>query len=253
MPYRPGPTSGASALIKELSWDSEFFSRKIGKLFRVPKDGAAIDRLLRHAAEDGYSYLTCRTALAGTAKLRLLQSRGFYVTDIGATWERLTEKQPRAAFQVRDGSADDASSVWSMARGLFRTGRFYNDPFFTKKEAGLLYQTWVRNSLGDRGLKTFIVDKGGFITCRQVSKSKGEIQLIGVTPLAQGKGVGRSLVYHSMSWFRKNGVEAVDVRTQVNNLQAMNFYSKAGFRIVSTDVTMGMILGRQRRRAEIRD
>lgn len=229
-------------MIDELTWDTEFFERKIGKLRRIPKDGGGLDRLLRLAAEGGYTYLTCRFALKGTGEVQLLQSRHFYITDIGATWERPTEKQPRPIFQVREGSEDDAAFVWLISRGLFRTGRFYNDPFFTKKEAGLLYQTWVKNSLGGGGTKTFLVEKEGFITCRQLSKSKGEIQLLGVIPSGQGKGVGRSLVYHSMSWFRKIGVEAVSVRTQVNNLQAMNFYSNVGFRIASTDVTMGLIL-----------
>jgi GNAT superfamily N-acetyltransferase len=134
----------------------------------------------------------------------------------------------------------------SMVKGLFKDSRFYNDPFFTRGEAEKFYWTWIENLVCDKKVKTFLVEGGGFITCKKVSKNKGSIPLIGVIPRRQNKGIGQSLIYEALEWLKKAGVKSVNVRTQANNVDAMNFYSGLGFRIKYADMTMGMILNGER-------
>jgi len=227
-------------LIEKVEWDSVFFGRKIGRLTMVPP-GNKLDKLIQQAHENAYEYLTCRLIVEKITEIQNLERHGFYITDIGAVWEKETAQIPEQSFFVRQATLKDAPMLESMSRGLFRDSRFYNDPFFTYEEADKLFRKWIENSLRNRTGRTFLIENCGFIICNKI-KNKGNIVLIGVVSDMEGKGIGRSLVYKALDWFKTKGVDAVTVRTQTNNIRAMNFYLGIGFKIKHIDITMGLIL-----------
>jgi hypothetical protein len=73
-------------LITELKWDTKFFGRKIGRLASIPPENR-LRKLILNAKRDGYEYITCRLELDKISNIQLLESQGFYITDIGAVWE----------------------------------------------------------------------------------------------------------------------------------------------------------------------
>ena len=228
-------------MIEEEVWDSVFFGRKIGRLNSVPA-GNALRKYLQQAAANGYAYLTCRIVLEKISEIQHLEKHGFYVTDIGAVWERKAGPIPEPSILVREANLKDGPLLRKISRGLFKDGRFYNDPFFTCDEAEKLYRAWIDGSLNDKDVKTFVVVKKGFITCKRLSRNKGDIPLVGVIAGEQGKGIGSSLVNKALDWFKKTGIKTVTVRTQANNIRAMNFYKGLGFSVKYVDVTMGKML-----------
>ncbi len=123
-------------MITELEWDSRLLGKKIGKLGTVPSENSLV-RLLQQSREDGYEYITLRLKLDRMSEIRLLESRGFYITDVGSVWQREISDGNQAAsrmpdFAVREATFDDASRLKKMVKGLFRGSRFYNDPFFQR-------------------------------------------------------------------------------------------------------------------------
>ena len=228
-------------MIAELEWDSKFFRRKIGKLTEVPPENK-LKKLIQQAYKVGYAYLTCRVIIEGMSKIQILEDHGFYMTDIGLMWEKKIDEILEPRILVRSATVKDAPMLKSMVRGLFKDSRFYNDPFFIYEEAERFYQTWIENMVRDREIETFLVEDSGFIICKKLSKNRGNIPLIGVISEKQGSGIGRSLIYKALNGFKKAGVKTVTVRTQVNNIKAMNFYMGLGFRVRHVDVTMGLIL-----------
>lgn len=70
-------------MIKELAWDSNFFKRKIGELIPVSREPSHIKNLVKRAKEDGFEYIICKLISQDTLFIRLLESLGFYLTDIG--------------------------------------------------------------------------------------------------------------------------------------------------------------------------
>ena len=225
-------------MIKELVWDSAFFKRKIGALTKVPSD-EALRKFIRKARKDEYLYLTCRLKLNGMSEIQILEKNGFYLTDVGVVWERQTNADFRPSISVIEASSRDAAMLKKISGGLFKDGRFYHDPFFSYDEAEKLYQAWIESSLKDKDVKTFLVEEKGFITCKKLSKNKGDIPLIGVITGEQGKGIGSRLVHKAFEWFRMAGIKTVTVRTQANNVTAMNFYKGLGFSVKYVDATMG--------------
>ena len=236
-------------MIEQLKWDSEFFGRKIGRLTKVQPE-KKLRSLIQQAHKKEYEYLLCRLILDKIAEIQLLERHGFYLTDIGVVWEKRiqysTFNTQHPTFLVREATIKDIPMLKSMVKGLFNDSRFYNDPFFTKKEADKVYQTWIENSLQEKTAKTFLVENCGFITCKRLSKNRGDIPHIGVVPKSQGKGIGTTLMHRALKWFKENGVKTVTVRTQANNSMAMNFYNRLGFDVKYIDVTMGLVLNGER-------
>lgn len=234
-------------MIVKLKWDSELFGRKIGRLTVVPSE-EKLKGIVNQAVKEGYRYITCRVVLKRVPDIQLLESQGFYLTDIGVVWEKeidLHISNPKSQISnslVREATIKDIPTLKSMVKGLFNDSRFFNDPFFTKKEADKVYQAWIENSLNDKTVKTFLIKDCGFITCKKMSKNKGDISLVGVVSKVQGKGIGSSLILRALDWFNENRMKTVTVRTQLNNVNAMNCYNKMAFKVKYVDITMGLIL-----------
>jgi ribosomal protein S18 acetylase RimI-like enzyme len=227
-------------MIQELKWDSELFGRKIGRVVPVTDD-STLKNLIAEAREGHYRYLGCRVPAQDIAIIRLFESNGFYLTDLGIVFERGTEGAMVAGGSAREGTLKDVDVIKKIAKGLFRGGRFYTDPFFSEEEADSLYQAWAENSLRGFADRVFLVEEKGFITCK-VSGETGNIPLIGVTNKDQGRGIGAVLVLNALNWFERNNVKLVTVRTQAGNSRALKFYWRLGFCIRSADISMGKIL-----------
>ncbi len=240
-------------MVNELIWDSRFFGRKIGEL-RIPdRDFAYARSALQKAKDEGFQYVICKIRSQDTSLIWFLESSGFYLSDIGITWRVKTAEFPfvgdkegrplRKSIVV--AREEDIPMLKGMAKSLFLESRFYNDPFFSKEEADRLYEAWAENSVrGEAADVVFCLPEKGFVTCRKTG-DRGEIVLIGIRKEFRGKGIGTALVEEAMEWFRVRGLVSVSVRTQMKNIEAMNFYLKLGFEIEGYDILFGKILGKE--------
>ncbi|MBI4680394.1 MAG: GNAT family N-acetyltransferase [Nitrospirae bacterium] len=125
----------------------------------------------------------------------------------------------------------------------FLESRFYNDPFFSKEEADKLYQTWMENSVKKKAADiVFCIPDVGFITCKKNVTNIGEIGLVGVKKDFRGKAVGTALMKEAITWFKSQDINLVSVRTQLKNIDAMNFYLKLGCYVKGYDIVFAKIL-----------
>ena len=237
-------------MITELTWDSNFFNRKIGELDVSSQSYNQIETALRKAEAEGFRYLICKIKSQETELIKFLESSGFYLTDIGVIWSIETNKFSfakrkkagmRKSIKVADNN--DIPRLKEIAKSLFLESRFYSDPFFTKKKADKFYQAWIENSVkGHKADIVFCVPDKGFVTCKRSFKNSGEIVLIGIKKDVRGKGIGRALIEEALKWFITQDIHFVTVRTQLKNLPAMNFYSKMGYSVKEYDIVFAKIL-----------
>lgn len=185
-----------------------------------------------------------------TSFIKLLESMGFYLSDIGVILRTESYKFvrgiPKAISRQEKAEAPTLSHIpmlRKMAKGLFHESRFYSDPFFSKEEGDRLYQEWIENSVKGRAADAvFWIPQTGFITCRKTTGKGGEIVLLGIKKDLRGKGFGSALVRTSMGWFREQKIKSVTVRTQLRNLRAINFYIKLGFIPEEYDIIFGKVV-----------
>ena len=238
-------------MIEELTWDTSLFKKKIGIL--VPNTGstAEIESELELAHEAEYKYITCKLNTQDTYIIRNLEFAGFYLTDIGVTWAVETEEFFRKFNDEKLISAnaavtacnEDIPTLKTLITSFFLDSRFYNDPFFSKEEADKLHTVWIENSVkGVAADKVLYIPDVGFITCKISPDKKGSIALIGVKNSYRGKGFGKALIFSSMKWFVSQNLTIVNVKTQLRNIAAMNFYRKQGFFIQGYEMTFGKVL-----------
>ena len=238
-------------MIKELKWDSAFFKRKIGQLQVSRETLHEVPRAVEKARVEKFRYLLCRLNAQDTYLIRELESTGFYLCDIGVTWQKRTagltptgagSRGFFAGAPPRRAAGEDVPMLRDVVRSLFRDSRFYHDPFFSEEEAERLYQTWIENSVkGEAAEIVFCVPGKGVVACGK-SDHSGKIVLIGVKEDARGQGIGRALTEKAMEWFIDQGLDSACVRTQLRNLGAMNFYCRLGFTVTEYDITLGKVL-----------
>ena len=238
-------------MIKELIWDSALFKRKIGEFIPVSRKPSRVKNALKKAKEEGFKYLICRIKSQDTVFIRLLETLGFYLTDIGVIltiktdtfFQKNSQRESIIGKSIKAAAYDDIPMLKGLVKSLFLESRFYDDPFFTKDEADRLYAAWIENSVkGQAADVVFCISQTGFIACRKSGKNSGEIVLIGIKANHRGKSFGTSLISEAMQWFKKQKITQISVRTQLKNLSALNFYVNLGFLPKEYDIVFGKIL-----------
>ena len=87
----------------------------------------------------------------------------------------------------------------------------------------------------------FVVEVGGriagFITTWQDKGAGiGHIPNIGLAPEFQGQGLGRKLIQHALSHFRRSGMSYAKIETLVQNDVGNHLYTSVGFREIAQQI-----------------
>lgn len=238
-------------MLRELKWDSEFFKKKMGELIVDPESPPKLSSILKRAKEHRFQYIICKLYTQQIPFIKTLESFGFYLSDVGVTWELMLkdfnfpyiDEKTYAKGSITMATEKDIKMLKRLVTSLFLDSRFYNDPFFSKREANRLYRAWIENSVKGKGADiVYVAPEIGFVTCKKVSVDRGEIILIGIKKGFRGKGIGKTLLNATINWAKTQNLNSLSARTQLRNLQAMNFYVKSGFYIKNYDFVFAKIV-----------
>lgn len=233
-------------MIKELTWDTRFFKRKICELIIKDNSSQSIEASLKEAQNQDFAYLICRIDSHKIQTAKKLESAGLYLSDIAVTWQGDildfidNYKKRRRVFDrdIYRAKKQDIDMLQEMAKSFFIHSRFYHDPFFSHNEADRFFHEWIYNSVtGEAADSVFFIPNTGFITCKKSDEQTGKIVLIGVRKQMRGRGAGRMLFHKAIVWFNEQGNQWVSVKTQLRNREAMNFYSALDFSIKGYELT----------------
>lgn len=113
--------------------------------------------------------------------------------------------------------------------------RFKKDKKFTTEEFQLLYKKWVQNSLNKKIADDVLIyheqdEILGFITYK-IENSKAVIGLLAVSPTCKRTGIGTTLLNAFEAKALQLNLNSLEVKTQLLNKTAINFYQKAGYSI----------------------
>jgi GNAT superfamily N-acetyltransferase len=232
-------------MIELLPWDSQLLGRKLGRIAQKPCAIADVAAAVEKARQEGFQHLMRRLHHDEFHTVRWFEQSGFCIVDIGVVW-RCESTLDIANADASQATVAVESQIPSLQRAMHRIwndSRFYQDPFFTERDADLIFAEWVKNSVtGQAANAAFTIGNVSLITCKKLADGRGDIPLVGVHPSHQGKGLGRHLVARALQWFRDNGCSTVTVRTQLRNVSALNFYRALGFGVGWADLTVSKIL-----------
>lgn len=130
-----------------------------------------------------------------------------------------------------ESNCEGINEVTQIASEAFNYSRFFNDPNLDIEAAKNIYTNWVKNSFGKPDKYFILAEEEGIVGFLLFSLKDdiAIIELISLSAQAQGKGVGTKLISTLESFAYEKGILVIRVGTQVDNIQAVNFYLNKGF------------------------
>ncbi|MEQ8601989.1 MAG: GNAT family N-acetyltransferase [Marivibrio sp.] len=164
---------------------------------------------------------------------------GFRRVETLVTYEGALDPQTAELEGVRRGEPSDAGACADIAVQVFTHDRWHADPQIPNAAADAFKRAWVENDVRGRA-DTVLIAEGagggvdGFVLALERERT-AIVDLIAVSPRAQGRGVGRRLL-------RALAAECGQRRrfgragTQETNLAAARLYESAGWRVADRQI-----------------
>lgn len=134
---------------------------------------------------------------------------------------------------IRAARPEDHDAIWAILEPVFRAGETYALPRDIDRDAALAY--WLRSEN-----EVFVAEDGGRILGTYVLRANqagggSHVANCGymTAPAAQGRGVARAMVEHSLNRARARGFRAMQFNFVVSaNERAVRTWQAYGFEIV---------------------
>ncbi|OJV42952.1 MAG: hypothetical protein BGO29_07245 [Bacteroidales bacterium 36-12] len=223
--------------IKYLSWDSEFFNKKIGQINCNESDcsGYELDKLISYAEKDNYHLLYVFTK--GNHSFLNIKNHTLKLVDEKVIYSRIIDENIVFSFDdVNEYASDEVhADLLSLACQSGEYSRFKIDEQFEKDDFSRLYKTWIEKSVARELADKVLVTKDkhkitGMVTLSYQS-DRAIIGLIAVDSFYRGKAYGTQLLHACFDDILQNNINRIDVATQKSNINACSFYEKNGFEV----------------------
>jgi ribosomal protein S18 acetylase RimI-like enzyme len=134
---------------------------------------------------------------------------------------------------IRAATAADASAIWAVLEPVFRSGETYAVPRDISREATLAY--WFSPTH-----EVFVAEENGEVVgtyCIRANQGGGGAHVCNcgyvTSPAAQGRGVARRMLEHSLSHAKSRGFLAMQFNFVVStNRRAIETWERHGFTVV---------------------
>lgn len=223
---------------KHLQWDTDYFGFNSARVnLQEPVDEKAQNEIISFCS--GYDFIT----ISNNGNLKennewIGKGTNAFLADVNIQFSKELDTssiyQDEATYVLNDYPHNER--VVNIASNSFQYSRFYNDSLLPEELAKNIYVHWTQSS--------FSQENKYFILCQRESEIAGymifsineniaSVELIAVDKDYQRQKVGKSLVNKLEEFASNRGVTVLKVGTQVNNISAIQFYTRMGFTYVS--------------------
>lgn len=225
--------------LKYLSWDSNFFNLKIGKLiFTVPEEMVALPSFLTEAHQSGFDCIYVFIPEAFSLNQELLKSYNGQLVDIKYQYSLHLHQLPVQLADWQKGimnydSEEISSQLIALALQSGAHSRFKLDQNFATESFEKLYTEWISKSISKDiadYVYTYCSDEEivGMVTFK-IKNNCAIIGLFGVQEGHRSKGIGSKLLQTVFTKAKELQLSRIEVATQRHNISACRFYEKSGF------------------------
>ena len=217
----------------ELTWDSDFFNKRIGRI-EVKDDYANLVENLEKAFKQQYDLVYVFGDKNTNIPNQILSKFKGKLVDRKITYTaQIEDLQTKNTVEIKEFEEKNANSLYDLAYLSGTHSRFRLDEGLDIENFKRLYREWIDKSVSHKIAKKIFIyeDNGqimGMITLG-VKEKVANIGLIAVDETLQGKGIGMSLIDACVRYCKEENIITLDVPTQLDNTQACKFYEKCGF------------------------
>ena len=252
-------TPTATAVWRTLDWDTGEFGMLAARLDVLEASGAydearaqkreLLAKVLDQCRAAGIRHLSARVDTGDFTTMHALEEAGFELIDGIQTFGiSLNGNHAPLPPGTRLFEPSDLAEVLEIGRTAFIYDRFHADPSLRPEVADQVNESWTRNCcLGIAGDAVVVADEEGrvasYVSCRaDHDAGRGIIILVATAGWARGRGAARRASSAALRWFKGQGLETVEVGTQLRNIPAARLYESLGFRLTRTSLTFRKIL-----------
>jgi dTDP-4-amino-4,6-dideoxy-D-galactose acyltransferase len=227
-----------------LPWDSTHWGFPVARLNRTTLDPETTQTALQWCEKQHVRCLYFAADGLCRKTLNYAWQSGFKFVDLRVDMDcaAIADSLPDPVGCIcRDATIDDLPALEELARAAHGETRFFKDTEFDRNRAGDLYVKWIRREFEERRVFVAVDNRApdrvfGYASAERKHSQEGRIGLVAVAEGSRGKGVGVSLVQHTLSWFHAQGSPIVRVATQGTNVAALRLYEKCRFRAVESTI-----------------
>jgi ribosomal protein S18 acetylase RimI-like enzyme len=171
------------------------------------------------------------------------EKAGYHLVDLRVTLSARILGQnitDLAESSIRFANENDIEALRRLAGENHTNSRFFTDLHFDREKCRQLYEIWIEKCVRAENGRVFVWDHQGkavaYVTAKLDLENSGSIELVGIAPEFQGKGIGKKLISSALQYFYANQVFTGTTATQGRNIHALKLYQKCGFTIQSIEL-----------------
>ena len=224
----------SSQMIK-LEWDTEFFKINCAKLYL--SENISADEWEEYKGKiKEFDFVVIENANCNAEVSRLIgEDTDAFLIDVNIRFR----KNPKAVKPLPNITIENEFKTQPVLAQIteFEHSRFMNDPELLRRNGKDVYYHWLNNSFNKKESFFAIYRDGetilGYILF-SYRNNQCILELVNVAKEHSGKGIGSELLKACENHSFEQKCKELIVGTQVKNLNAINFYHKAGFRQISS-------------------
>lgn len=225
-----------------LDWDTKKFEKKSAKIYLYEKiDDKDINAIKENILKENYKFVTIQNCGNNVENnIAISHFPGAFLADVNVQFIKnlkdVSKNENSENIKIENDFDYDKSLV-DIVRNVFKDSRFIVDTKLSNGDE--VYSEWVINAFKQNDKyfcyhKTKKVD--GFILF-SVNKEENSIflELIAINKNKKGEGIGTKLIKALENFAIEKNIYIIKVGTQLNNIQAQNFYEKNGYKHITNN------------------
>lgn len=226
--------------ITGLKWDTDFFEVKSAKIvLKEEINKKDINEIINIVNKENYKFITVNNLNNNNNNNFYLQYiKNIFLADVNIQLVKEV-KEPCNKLDkhiIIKNNMEYNQEVLKIAKESFIYSRFYNDKKLQNSEN--IYVKWAENAFNKED-KFYCLykmeEKLAGYTLFSIENEKLIIELIAVNKDIQAKGIGSELIKALDKYAYENNLKEIHVGTQINNINAQNFYIKNGFKHITNN------------------
>lgn len=228
------------AEITELTWDSDFFGFKTGRISWETTE-INLRATLLEAVRRGFRLIYLETENNSRIPDAILKEFHGRLADRKVIFSKELHTIPNVMPEsnITVAAISHAPTLYPLAIQSGHWSRFKTDPMMPQGKFEEMYHIWIDKSLsGHMADVVFVSQHGnsapeGFMTI-YIKDDTGHIGLIAVDEASRNHGTGRLLIMNAEIFCLHRHIRMLEVATQKQNVGACEFYRKCGFQEKTT-------------------